>query len=444
MQVTVATPSEFSQVATIKIAAENIKKEYQDIIKLMCRTKKIPGFRAGKIPSDVVIKYYGSDAFNQAVNHLIDEAYRQYLKENKPKIATTPKITIKNNPNMQEDGLEFDVSYDIFPDCNLKELSEIEVEKLTCDLTDADVDEVILQVRKSQGYFVKVEGEEDATVKAEDRIVVDYTGTLDGKEFPNNSDKGVCLNIYSEPEGNFTSFFLDHKVGDKFEFDYTFPKGVGSELEEKVGHFNAEIHELYRRTIPEVNKDFFKRLEMDPEKTTIESFKAEIVKNLEREKDTMLSQLNYKKVFDVLKSSNEIKVPESAVKEACQRKMESYMQNGNSRANLVEKDPVELFGNEIRNSIIDDMIASSLFEKFDIKADDNEVLDYLKQMSTTYQEPNRVFNRLKKTDSVLGNINYSLRVKKLVETVFANAKVTEKTMPFSELKLMAISQSRGR
>ena len=134
---------------TIKVdKAEYINTFNQDLNKYK-QTLKIDGFRAGKVPENIILKNYQQKIHIDSVNQIIESSLKEVLTNNKLDNASPPELSIEKNPSFSDD-LIFTAKFEIFPLFSVKNISEISIEEPNVDLNNEEVDTVIANIQKQQ------------------------------------------------------------------------------------------------------------------------------------------------------------------------------------------------------------------------------------------------------------------------------------------------------
>ena len=155
---------------------------------------KIDGFRAGKVPENIIIKNYKDRIHSDAMNSLVEKSLMESLMENKLDTASPPTLSIDQVGSFDSD-LIFKAEFEIYPLFSVKKIEDIEIEQPDVEIGETDIGEVIKNIQKQH---IKWE-EKTSKSKSGDKIILDYKGLIAGDEFENNK------------QDNFT-FIIDDKV----------------------------------------------------------------------------------------------------------------------------------------------------------------------------------------------------------------------------------------
>src|SRR5690606_35133568 len=180
MQVTVETSADnaLERKLRIQVPAERVEGEVTDRLKAMGRRAKLKGFRPGKVPMKVVQQQFGPQVRQEVLGDLIRSTYTEALVQHKLQPAGGPRI--EDTRAEPGEPLEFTATIELYPEIELKALSDVKVERPVAEITDADIDKVVESLRKQRAEWDVVE----RAAQQGDRVTVDFEGRLDGEVFP--------------------------------------------------------------------------------------------------------------------------------------------------------------------------------------------------------------------------------------------------------------------
>ena len=167
MEVTIQDLSEVSREVEIKATPEELQPHFNKAYADYRKKVEIRGFRKGKAPVDIIKKLYGDLIEHEALESIASDFYRQTIKEKNLKPIGEP--TLIDLDFKHESGVKFKIHYDVRPEIVLKDYKGIEIEKVVHPVTEEDIEEEVLRLRRSNASFQ----ETDAAVDAEHIVTVD-------------------------------------------------------------------------------------------------------------------------------------------------------------------------------------------------------------------------------------------------------------------------------
>ena len=185
----------------------------------------LKGFRPGKAPVSFLKKQFGKSVMGEVVEEAVNEGSKKAIEGNSLKPATQPLVEPVGEIEQVVDGkadLEFMIKVDLMPDFDVTDLSKIKIERLTSDVTDADVDEALKRLaEQSRTYSSRPEG---SAAELDDTVTIDFVGRLDGEEFAGGKGENFDLTLGS---GQFVPGFEEQLIGVKSgetrDINVTFP-----------------------------------------------------------------------------------------------------------------------------------------------------------------------------------------------------------------------------
>ncbi len=261
---------------TFEVSSEEFKKAIDRAYNKNKGKFEVPGFRKGKVPKAVVIKYYTEAVFyDDALNDVLPDAYEAALKESGLDVVARPEFDVEEIK--EGEPVVFTALVTTRPEVKLGEYKGIKVDKIDYTVTDEDVDKEIETVQARNARMVSVD---DRAVAVGDTAVIDFEGFVDGVAFAGGKGEGYELEIGSN---TFIPGFEDQLVGAKIDdlvdVNVTFPEEYhAEELKGKPAVFKVKVNEIKVRELPEIDDDFASEVS---EFETLAEYKADVKAKLE-------------------------------------------------------------------------------------------------------------------------------------------------------------------
>src|SRR5690554_2249124 len=238
---------------TIGVPAERFESEVNKRLQRTAKQVRIPGFRPGKAPMNIVRQRYEAGVREEVMNDVIGNSYFEALQEQKLNPAGAP--TIEPKVFEKDKDFEFVATFEVYPEFEVSGLENIEIERLQAEVTDADIDNMIDVLRKQNTRYAEVE----RSAENGDQINIDFVGKLDGEVFAGGSAEGFDLVLGS---GNMIPGFeeplIGSKAGDEKVVTPTFPENYQNlDLAGKQAEFTVKINAVKAPTEPELDDEFF-------------------------------------------------------------------------------------------------------------------------------------------------------------------------------------------
>ena len=291
-----------------KVSKEDFNKALDESFAKNSKHFKIPGFRNGKVPRNVIEKTYGEGVlYDEAFNIAAEKEYETAIKENDLFVVSRPEVDIKEIG--KDKDLEFTITVYVKPEVEVKDYKGIEIEKVSEEVTDEDLSKELEMIQDKNARIITVE---DGEVQNKDIAVIDFEGFLDGKAFDGGKAEKYELEIGS---GSFIPGFEEQiigmKAGEEKDITTTFPEEYHSaELAGKETIFKIKLHEIKRKELPALDDEFAKDIS---EFDTFEEYKKSIKERLEESKKNMAKVERENKVIDKLADKVTVEIPESMI-----------------------------------------------------------------------------------------------------------------------------------
>ena len=409
--------------ATAEELTENSLKGY-------AKNAKLPGFRKGHVPAAQVRRMYGAQAFDEAVNELVAEAWTKAAKESGLRIAGYPRIDAAPVEG-DKDNMHFKAIFEVFPDVEVPDFSAVELKRYVCPVTDAEVEKTIDVMRKQRATYNVVE----RAAKAGDRVKLNFKGTKDGVEFQGGTMEG---HVFVLGQGLMLPEFEDAvtgmAAGEKKTFPLTFPSDYGiKELEGQAVEFDIEVIEVAEAVLPEVDDEFAKTLGVEG---GVEAMRAEIRANLEREVKTRLETKTKAEVMEAVAKACTFAVPTCMVAEESESLREQMIMDLNARGLDVKKMPklpADMFQGQAERRVRLGLFVEALLQQEKISGTDEQVREIAQSIASSYEKPEEVVEYIMKDQNRVANLRAQATENNVTEWVLGKAKTTEEAVEFDKL-----------
>ena len=283
----VETVSALERRLNASIPQKAIRSEVLARLKKIGRNVKIPGFRTGKVPAKILEQHYGAQAHQEALGDALQRSFDEAAQLNNLRVAGNPKFEIKTG-DMNAEQIEYSATFEVYPEVVLGDIGGESVERSVFELSQADVENTILSLRKQRATYEPAE----RAAQADDQVRIDFSGKLNGEVFQGGEAKGHSFVLGAGrmlPE--FETAIIGMKAGETKSFDMTFPENYhGKDVAGKQVTFTITLHGVEAPKLPEVDAKFAESVGI--EGGDVSQLESEIRVNLQREVDRRLKLRN--------------------------------------------------------------------------------------------------------------------------------------------------------
>lgn len=417
---------------TVTIPLEELNAEVQKRLRVRAKTARAAGFRPGKVPMKMVSQMYGAQINADVINDKVNKGYEEAVAENKLRIVGIGSIDAKKD-DVPEGMLQFYVSFEVFPDVEIAPLADLEVEKASCEVSDADVENTINILRRRVAEYE--EKPADGVAEEGDRVTVDYTGLIDGAAFEGGKADGIVVILGEKrmlPE--FEGALAGMKVGETKSFDLPFPENYhGKDVAGKTAQFTVTVQKIELAKLPELDDEFCKKLGV--EEGGAEKLREEIKKNLLSEVKKRIGALNKSHVFEQFVKANPFDIPQALIEQEIDSLID-YTRGDLAARNPEHKDdelPRSMFTKQAENRVRLSLLLGELLKDNVLAVSQEELKARAEEIASTYQQPQMVVDYYMNDTTRRRELENILMDEKAVEYIYSKAKVTDKALPFEEV-----------
>ena len=308
MQIVETTNEGLKRAYTLTISAKDIEARIDSEVKKIAPQVKMPGFRPGKVPANLIRKMHGESLHNDALNETLRESVNGLIREKALRPALQPRVDMVEGYEQGKDAT-LTVEVEVLPDIKAPSIDGMTLEKLVVPVTDTELDEALNRFASNQ----KTWKDAAKTKKAADgdQLIIDFVGRVDGVEFDGGKAENTPLVLGS---GQFIPGFEDQltgvKTGDTKTISVTFPDDYPAEnLKGKAAEFDITVQAVKVEAETKVDEDFAKTLGLD----SLDKLKELVKIQLEQETAGLTRTQMKRQLLDTLAADHDFAVPPTMV-----------------------------------------------------------------------------------------------------------------------------------
>lgn len=325
--------------------------------------------------------------------------------------------------------LEFSATFEVYPEVEVQGLDKITVEKPAVTVTDEDLANMLETLRKQHAAWADV----DAAAGENDRVTVDFVGTIDGEVFEGGKAEDFPLEL---GQGRMIPGFEDNivgkKAGEEVVADVTFPDDYHAEnLKGKAAQFTITVKKVEAQELPELSEEFATKFGVT--EGGVDALKEEVKKNMTRELDQAVKASVKDQAIKGLLANNEIEVPKALVDQEVDALRQQAAQRFGGDAQNMPELPAELFHEQAVTRVKTGLLLGEVIKANDIKVDDAKVEALIATVASAYEDPTEVVEYYKGNDQLMQQMRNVAMEEQAVEAILAKAVVTDVEKAFDDI-----------
>jgi trigger factor len=432
MTVTVETLEKLERRITLTLPAAAIASEVEARLKKLARTVKADGFRPGKVPMSFVAQRYGMQVQYEVMNDKLGEAFASAAEEARLRVAGTPRLSQKDGA--PEGELQFDATFEVYPEVTVGDLSAVQIQRVSTEVTDEAIDRTIEILRKQRRTFQQRPAGDG--VAESDRVTIDFEGKIDGEPFEGGKADGFQFIVGDgQMLEQFDKAVRGMKVGESKTFPLQFPEDYqGKEVAGKEADFLVTMKKVESQHLPDVDEAFARSLGIA--EGTVQALRDDVKRNLEREVRQRVQTRNKSAVMDALLKLTDFDLPKALVDNEIERMTESARADLKARGiKDAENAPIprEVFEAQAERRVRLGLTVADLVKTHALQAKPQQLQAHIEEMAQSYEKPADVVRWYLSDRQRMAEVEAVVIENNVSEFVLSKAQVTDTTVAFDEL-----------
>ena len=442
MEITETLSDGLKREFQIQVPAADLEARLTERLGELKDKVQLRGFRPGKVPMAHLRKIYGKAVMAETIEALIRELNAKVVTDHGLKLAMEPKVTIPNEETEVakviggQSDLAYTLAVEVLPKIELADFKGIKLERPVADLTDAQVSEALDRIaEQNRPFAAKGEG---GKVEKGDRVVIDFTGTLEGVPFEGGTGGDVGVNVGS---GTFIPGFEDQLIGmtagETRQVKVTFPSNYTNEhLAGKDAEFKVTAKTVEAPGTVAVDDAFAKQLGLE----SLDKLKEAVKGRLQQEHAGLSRQRVKRQLLDKLDEMHKFALPPTLAEEEFKNVWNAVDSDLKAQGrSFADEGTTEEKAREEYRSIAErrvrlGLVLAEIGERNKIAVTDEEVsraiVERARQVPGREQE---VWEFYQKNPGALASIRAPIFEEKVVDFLLELATVSEKQVSREEL-----------
>ena len=429
MQTSLETLGQLERRLKMSVPVAKIESEINQRLARLAKDAKLPGFRPGKVPMRMIAQQYGPKVRSDVISDAVQARFADALREQNLRIAGFPRIEPSAGAGSEE--LEFSAVFEVYPEVKVGDLTDVTIERPIAEVGDDEVTNTIEMLRRQRTHFHWVE----RAAVAGDRVVVDFTGRIDGVEFAGGqaNDFGIVIG-----EGRmlpeFETAVTGMSAGETKSFSLTFPADYhGAEVAGRHADFVLTVKRVEAPHVPEVDTEFAKAFGIAS--GSIDELRSEIAANLKLELKRKIDTKLKEQIFTALRDGSDFALPKALVEAETESTMQRAMNDLRERGMKAEdmKLTPEMFRPAAESRVKLGLVIAELVRTQNLLAKPEQVKTLVQEAAQTYEQPDAVIRWHYEKPERLSEFEALAVEANVVAWALGRARVVDKPTPFAEL-----------
>jgi trigger factor len=426
MQVSVESIGKLERRMQVQVPAERVSKEIAARLKTLSRTVRLNGFRPGKAPLNVIRRQFGGQVHREVIGELLQSSYAEAVTQNQLTPAGSPHI----EPQSMDEGqdLRYVATFEVFPEVIMQPIESLEVERVTAEVTESDVDAMLERLRKQQLKYVPV----TRAAAQGDKVTIDFEGTIGGEPFAGGKGENIAIVL---GEGRMLpqleQGLIGVAAGEKRNIEVNFPSDYrATELAGKLASFATEAKTIEEPVLPELDEEFCKSFGVT--EGGIAKMREDVAANMRRELEQALRNRNKAAVMDKLYQANPMDVPNVLI-EGQVRDMQVEAMRRAGAKDASQAPPREPLLAPARRRVALGLLLNDVIRQQNLVVDRTRVNERLDELVGAYGDAPAMKRAYLQNADAMRQVESLALEDQAVDWILAHAKVHEVASTFKEL-----------
>ncbi|KAF1698877.1 trigger factor [Pseudoxanthomonas jiangsuensis] len=427
MQVSVESTGNLERRINFSLPAEQLESGVSGRLREIARTARIKGFRPGKVPTKVIEQRYGDQVKAEVLGGLVRQAFDSAVRENELRLAGNPRID-----RAGESELDFVATFEIVPDFGDVDVTKLTVVRHTAEVTDADIDQMIENLRLQRRTWNKVEREAkegDLVAGALWTRFGDFRQPAEGEErFNTVIGSGQLLPALE-------SALAGLQPGVEHVLDVAFPENWRQpQLAGKTAQVHVTLTQVSEPVLPEVDAAFIKSFGVKSGQA--DKFREDIRSNLERElKGALMARLRREVGEQLTATWAHVELPPRLVENEARAMLAQQVEQIRRSGRDPGQPPADAHQNFVepaRKRVLAGLLVGEVARRHDLRLDPKRVNETLRLIASTYEEPEQVIEMYRNDPQLMQGLQGRVMEEQVIDWIAERAQHTEQALSFQE------------
>jgi trigger factor len=426
MQVSIESTGALERRMEVSVPKERVEQAVDERLQRVSRTARLKGFRPGKAPIKVIRQQFGAQVRQEVLSDLLQSSFAEAVTQQKLNPAAGPRIEpLSTAPG---EDLRYRATFEIFPEVVLRNVEGLKVTRPSAEVTEADVDAMVENLRNQRPKFVPVERES----REGDRVTLDFEGTIDGETFEGSKGTDVSVLLGAgRMLKEFDTGITGMRAGERRELDVRYPDEYHNKsLAGRVAHFDVQMKTVEEKHLPELDDEFCR--EYGVLEGGIVQLRSEVADNMRRELEENIRNRVKNELLERLLEANPVEVPRSLV-DAQIREMQIEAARRMGAKDVSQLPPPETFAEPARRRVALGILIGEIIKTRGIRLDRARVESKLSDLVAGHPEPEALLKVYRQNQDAMRQVENAVLEDQVVDDLLSRANVVEQPTTFREI-----------
>ena len=426
MQASIESTGNLERRLTFSLPEERLQTHVKGRLGEIARTARIKGFRPGKVPAKVIEQRFGQQVRAEAMDGLLRETFDAAVREHQLRIAGTPRI------DRGEGEMDFVATIELVPDFGDIDVSKLAVVRHTAEITDADIDQMIENLRMQRRTWQPV----TRGAKEGDLVALETWSQAGDERLPaEGTEKGNVIigsgMMFEQIEKGLVGLAKGEEKTLTVDFpaEWRVPALAGKQVQVTV-----KATEVSEPVLPEVDAAFIKSFGVKG--GDMEQFRKDIRANLERElKGALMNRLRREVGEQLVAAYSSVELPprlvENEARAMLQQQVEQIRRQGGNPGQI-PADAHQGFMEPARKRVLVGLLVGEVALRNELRLDPKRLNETLNLIASTYEEPQQVIEMYRNDPQLMGGLQNRVMEEQVIDWIAERAQHTEQSLSFQE------------
>ncbi len=432
MQNTLETLDGLERRLNVAVPVADIEGEFNKRLLRLARTAKLAGFRPGKVPMKLLAQQYGQQLRSDVISDAVRSSFDDAVREQNLRIAGTPRIEPRSQAPDAAGALEFSAVFEVYPEVALGDPAQIAIQRPAAEVTATDIERTLEVLRRQRTTYAP------AARAAEhgDRARVDFTGTIDGVEFPGGQARDFPIVIGNGgmlPE--FDAALAGMRADEHKAFGLQFPADYhGREVAGKAAQFVLAVKEVASPQVPALDGEFAKAFGIAS--GDVADLRREVEANLKLELKHKVAAVVKEQALKGLREQARFELPKVLVDAEARNLRDRMVAKLRQQPGAKPEDLAigsDIFRPQAEERVALGLLIAELVRRENLRAKPEQVKALLDEQAQTYEQPEAVVRWHYEKPERLAEFEAVVLEQNVVDWIVARARVVDQPASFEQL-----------